>query len=74
MKGANNPDEEEARGAVEEEEFQDAKKTGSVASKISKTQEAAGDSQSGAAINAVPQPLTGEEGQEVPATIGHGDG
>ena len=46
LKGADKTDEEEAGGAVEEEEFQDAKETGSVASKTSKTQDATGDSQS----------------------------
>ena len=41
MSGAGKPDEEKAGGAVEEEEFQDAKETGFVASKTSKTQEIA---------------------------------
>ena len=74
LKGVDKPNEEEAGGAVEEEEFQDAKETGSVASKTSKTQEAAGNSQLGEATNAVPKPPTGEGGQDFPAAIGHGDG
>ena len=41
MEGADKPDDEKAEGAVEEEEFQDAKEMGFVASKISKTQEIA---------------------------------
>ena len=74
MEGADKPDEEEAGGAGEEEEFQDAKETESITSKTSKTQEAAEDSQLGAAANAVLPPPTGEGGQEVTVAIRHGDG
>ena len=73
MEGADRQDEEEAGGAVEEEGFQNAKETRSVVSKTSTTQEAAGDSELGAATNVVPQPPTEEGGQEVPVAIGHGD-
>ena len=58
----------------EEDNVEDAKKTGSITSNTSKTQRAAEDSQTGAAKSAVPQPLAGEGGHRVHAAVGHGDG
>ena len=71
---------EEDKAGTEEEVFADAKEDESVVSmtseikKTSKTQRAAGDSQKGAAEDAVPRPITKEGGQEVVAASGHGDG
>ena len=64
---------EEAGEAEEEDEFVDAKETGSITSTTCKTQGATEDSLPGAATSAVPHPLTGEGGQQVPAASGHGD-
>ena len=57
-----------------EDEFKDAKETGSITSGTSKTQWAAEDSQAGTAMSAVPQPPEGEGGHQVHAAVGHGDG
>ena len=76
---AGNKEEEEA-GEDEDEVFQDAaqmqeeEEEENELSSISKTQDAAADSQTGAAKIAAPHPQSEEGGQEVAALSGHGDG
>ena len=58
-RGGKGEGEDKAVVAEEEEEFKDAKETGSITSNTSKTQWAAVDSQAGTATSAVPHPQAG---------------
>ena len=73
-RGGNRGGEDKAEEAEGEDEFKDAKETGSITSNTSKPQWAAEDSLAGTATSAVTHPQAGEGRHHVPAAVGHGDG